>query len=570
MDTDRGPVRSFATGPLQGGALTLYFVLLPYVIATKWRFSYTIANGAFLRDLLVGLGIFWLLFLLLLTIYVNQLRHQRVVPANGCAWLASLVLLAMPFLLATSAGASTSTLRTPGPSTGHTTSARPTTVRTTTPTASGSPTPRVPSLESTRQFELFALALTARARRDRLRETNTMNDDDIEELVRHLHQTNAQVIAQLRDVIGSARDGEVLVTDAASDVDARFDFEPVVVSLLDQRDDGLVLGYAREGGALPVDRSWSTSQLTSRIIALHDGSITFAESDNELLRALLRRRGLETLVVYLGDPSEIDAELREFCVTLRAAGGAAEFHDAPRQPVRVELLRAYPQVQGLVYDFTATLRRRSIEMLAYLAMHGGEPITGDRLRTRVLVHANIDASKTTLTNTASSVRRSLGSDEKGTLLEPVSSGLYRVREVELDVAQFHRLVARSRAHEGEDAYALYVTALRLVHGEPLASVLKGFEWFTFEGHRAHLQRDGEWVALALHEAALGRGDVETAFWALRQGLLLDPDSHDLLDALERVPRLRQFGGNGSGAAQHDTVRPGRAVAMSWAFERFGR
>jgi hypothetical protein len=203
-------------------------------------------------------------------------------------------------------------------------------------------------------------------------------------------------------------------------------------------------------------------------------------------------------------------------------------------------------------------------------MHAGEPITGDRLRTRVLVHANVDASKTTLSNTASSVRRSLGSDAQGHLLEPVAAGLYHLHGVGLDVADFHRLVARGRSSSGEVAYDLFIDALRQVHGEPLASVLKGFEWFTFEGHRAQLQRDGEWVALALHDAALEREDVETAFWALRQGLLLDPESEELLDALERVPRLRQFGGNGSGAAQDQTVRPSRAVAMSWAFERFGR
>jgi hypothetical protein len=142
--------------------------------------------------------------------------------------------------------------------------------------------------------------------------------------------------------------------------------------------------------------------------------------------------------------------------------------------------------------------------------------------------------------------------------------------VDLDVADFHRLVARSRVVGDDEAYDLYVAALRLVHGEPLASVLKGFEWFTFEGHRAQLQRDGEWVARSLHAAALERDDVETAFWALRQGLLLDPDSPDLLDALARVPRLRQFGGDRTGAAQDQSVRPGRAVAMSWAFERFGR
>ena len=152
----------------------------------------------------------------------------------------------------------------------------------------------------------------------------------------------------------------------------------------------------------------------------------------------------------------------------------------------------------------------------------------------------------------------------------MSSGLYRLRGVSLDVADFHRAVARSRVASPDEAYELYVAALRLVHGEVLASVLKGFEWFTFEGHRAQLQRDGEWVARALHDAALERGDVETAFWALRQGLWLDPESEDLLDALSRVPRLRQFGGDGAGAAQHESVRTGRAVAMSWAFERFGR
>ena len=78
------------------------------------------------------------------------------------------------------------------------------------------------------------------------------------------------------------------------------------------------------------------------------------------------------------------------------------------------------------------------------------------------------------------------------------------------------------------------------------------------------------MALALRDAALDRGDVETAFWALRQGLLLDPESDELVDALQHVPRLRQFRGDGTGAAQDESVRPGRAVAMSWAFERFGR
>jgi hypothetical protein len=572
VDTRSRPVKSFSTGPLQGVALVLYFVLLPYVLVTKWRFSYTISNGAQLRDLLVGLAIFWFIFLVLLLVYVNQLRHRRAVPANGCAWLAGLIVLALPFLVTSSADAASSSVANAAvavvsPAVGVIPHASSIAVDLSTHETSR-PSSRAPTPQG---LSLFAVALAAKSRRNRLGpSTEGLSEDDLDDVARQLREGDEQLIAQLRDVIGSDRDGEVLVTTRAFEVPPRFDFEPVVVSLIGEREGGFALGYAREGGALPIDPKWNDEEILERLVALHDGKVTFASSDNELMRALARRRDASTMVVYLGDPRDLDEELGELCVTLRTVNGTRAVHGPDTRSVRVELLRAYPQVQGLTEDFLPTLRRRCVEMVAYLAMHAGEPITGDRLRTRVLVHANVDASKTTLSNTASSVRRSLGSDAQGHLLEPVAAGLYHLHGVGLDVADFHRLVARGRSSSGEVAYDLFIDALRQVHGEPLASVLKGFEWFTFEGHRAQLQRDGEWVALALHDAALEREDVETAFWALRQGLLLDPESEELLDALERVPRLRQFGGNGSGAAQDQTVRPSRAVAMSWAFERFGR
>jgi hypothetical protein len=566
-------------------ALALYFALLPYVVETKWRFSYTTTSGALLRDFLVGLAIFWLVFLVLLVIYVNQLRHRRVLPANGCAWLAGLVIVALPFLVSSSAQAATTphhspsdvpAQTTPGPTGSTATTVVPPRLHFVDNTVHDHPRGHGghdPSPESPR-MQMITLALMVKGRRDQMRRSlATLHDDELDEVARLLSDPDVQLIAQLRDVVGSDRDGEVLATSSTFEVEARLDFDPVVVALIGERPGGLALGYAREGGRLPVDLNWSDDDLRERIVALHDGNVTFAHSDNELMRALARRRGLSTIVVYLGDPTDLDNEIREFCVTVRAASGTAHYREPAvhdEREVRVELLRAYPQVGGIVDDFTPSLRRRCVEMVAYLAMHAGEPVTGDRLRTRVLLHANVDASKTTLTNTASSVRRALGSDAQGYLLEPVSSGLYQLRGVGLDVADFHLLVAQSRRVTSDEAHDLYVEALHLVHGEPLASVLKGFEWFTFEGHRAQLQRDGEWVALALHDSALARDDVETAFWALRQGLLLDPDSDVLLDALERVPRLRQFGGDGTGTAQHQSVRPGRAVAMSWAFERFGR
>ena len=547
MDSERHSLKGLATGPLQGTALLAYFALLPYVVVTKWHFSYTVTDGHLLRYLLAGLSVFWAVFFTLVVVYVGQLRRRRSLPRNGCAWLAGLVIVALPFLVSSSADAAT-------------TPAAPATVV-------HSPTSvPVRAPEGLSSIGVVALALAAKGGRDRLRRGDPHDDyGDLDEFATTLHQGDDSLVARLRDVVGSGLDGEIEVDDTAQLVEPRADLDPVVVANLGERAGRVRLAYAREGGTLRIDAAWGPRELAERVVALHEGGVSFAQSDNELVRALVRRRDPSTIVVFLGHPDEIDDELRDLCVCVRPGPSAATL-----RAVRVELLRAYPQVQGLVEDFVPTLRRRCLEMVAYLALHAGEPVTGDRLRTRVLVHAQVDASKAVLSNTATAVRRSLGSDERGPLLEPASEGLYHQRGVGLDVADFHRLVARSRRADSSSAPDLYVAALRLVHGEPLASVLKGFEWFTYEGHRAQLQREGEWVALALHEAALDAGDVETAFWAIRQGLLLDPDSEALRDLLDRVPRLREFRGDGAGAAQDQSVRSGRAVAVSWAFERFGR
>jgi hypothetical protein len=202
-------------------------------------------------------------------------------------------------------------------------------------------------------------------------------------------------------------------------------------------------------------------------------------------------------------------------------------------------------------------------------MHRHEPITGERLRTRVLAHADVDASLRTLANTASVVRRSAGSDDQGPRLHAVtSSGLYVTHGITSDVEVFTTLIARARQLENADAAPLAHQALAMVKGEPLASALRGFEWFLAEGFGARLSRDGEWAALALHHDALSNERYEMAFWALQQGLLIDPYSDVLLAASARVPRLREFGRDRRGLAQDLAVGPGRAVAMSWSLNGF--
>jgi hypothetical protein len=313
--------------------------------------------------------------------------------------------------------------------------------------------------------------------------------------------------------------------------------------------------------------------------ALHHGKLAFAGNENELLRALATRRVGTTLVVYLGDRADLDDELASCAITLTPYSAPArplptsEWSTIATQSrhgeVRVELLRAEPLVVGLCEPLTPTLRRRGVEMLAYLAMHRHEPITGERLRTRVLTHADVDASPRTLANTASVVRRSAGSDDEGPRLHAVtSSGLYVTHGITSDVEVFTTLIARARQLDNADAAPLAHQALAMVKGEPLASALRGFEWFLAEGYAARLSRDGEWAALALHHDAIANARYEMAFWALQQGLLIDPYSDVLLEASARVPRLREFGRDGGGRAQDEAVGAGRAVTMSWSLNGF--
>ena len=211
---------------------------------------------------------------------------------------------------------------------------------------------------------------------------------------------------------------------------------------------------------------------------------------------------------------------------------------------------------GLVEPFTPTLRRRCVEMVAYLALHRHEPVTGERLRTRVLTHADVDASQRTLANTASAVRRSLGVDVARSPTPPghVVGPLRDPRPLERRRALLYPRRAGPTLRVA-DAAPLAHEALLLIKGEPLASALRGFEWFLAEGHGARLARDGEWAALALHHTSMQRRNYELAFWALQQGLLIDPYSDALAEALTRVPRLREFGGDGARRAQNAARRP---------------
>ncbi|MDE3007618.1 MAG: hypothetical protein KGJ10_01495 [Acidobacteriota bacterium] len=528
-----------------GLVLTLYVVLVPYVVAMKWRASAHAPDASLLRGLLVVLGVLWIGFLAQVGRNVIRLRQGREVGRGASAWLAGLLVALASFFVASH--------ESPAPYEARANA-----------TSAAAPT-RAPTRPLTlASAGALPMALAAKRRADQLRHDDP-DDAFADTSIALLRHARPEDLARLATVMGHQREGSLASAISLQHVPPSDVIEPTVVLVVDDR-----LYFAREGGQLLIPRGLDRDELAQQLVALHHGAIRLVRDETELLRALATRHLHHTLVVFLGPNARLDDDLAASCVTLvREEDGVAGATAAPAREsgpsICVELLRAEPTIVGLAEPFVATLRRRCVEMTSYLALHRHEPVTGERLRTRVLVHADVDASQRTLANTASAVRRSLGVDERGPRLHPVSaSGLYVTHGLTSDVEHFSEAVSRARQLDPVRGARVAREALALVKGEVLASALRGFEWFLAEGHQARLARDGEWAALLVHHDALRRGDFDVAFWALQQGLLIDPYSDALREALVRVPRLREFGGDRTSRPQHQSVGAEGAVAMSWA------
>ncbi len=210
--------------------------------------------------------------------------------------------------------------------------------------------------------------------------------------------------------------------------------------------------------------------------------------------------------------------------------------------VVVRLLTAIPRVDGLDSDLEADRERRAVELVAYLALRAGEPVTGDRLRVRVLGTASTDAAAKTLSNIASSLRRSLGDGPFGPRLPPAGRvGHYAVAaDVLCDVTVLHARAARARSCTvTEERIAWLRAALELVEAEPFATVLEGYDWFLAEGHLSRLQTVCEDVACELVELSLAHGLLALAGYAVERARLVDPYSERLAEAAARVAAARQ-------------------------------
>lgn len=174
-------------------------------------------------------------------------------------------------------------------------------------------------------------------------------------------------------------------------------------------------------------------------------------------------------------------------------------------------------------------------------MHAPRPVTGDRLRTRVLGSAERDARPKTLFNLVTTARRALGPDRSGNLLlPPATAGAYRLSpSVTVDATEAVGLCELAdRAGTGGEAASALRSALALVEGEMLSGVRTGYGWWYLEGHESRVTTALVHAACRLSELAAFSGDWDVASWGLEKAHSLEPDSEALARACMLIAERR--------------------------------
>jgi DNA-binding SARP family transcriptional activator len=165
-------------------------------------------------------------------------------------------------------------------------------------------------------------------------------------------------------------------------------------------------------------------------------------------------------------------------------------------------------------------RRKSVELLAFLALHPGG-VNDDILKCALWPDELPSAS--VFSTTVSLARSRLGLAADGTPHFPhLSNGRYRLGpSVTSDAARLEAAVRAARTQPPEKAIPMLTGAHELVRGLPFSGTKGGYEW-THDGTAARLEALAADAAHHLAELALDAGDPSLAQWAALQGLLASP------------------------------------------------
>jgi len=211
---------------------------------------------------------------------------------------------------------------------------------------------------------------------------------------------------------------------------------------------------------------------------------------------------------------------------LTALPAAAKRSDRDHEPlhrarhvVQLKLLGEHPSASGLTEEVSERDRPRVVELLSFLALHGGRA-TQLEIMTALFPRAGTDAHRR-LDTVLVATRRALGSQQ----LVVAGNGMVTVdAALRSDWVDLLDELARARTEEA----AVALTSLALVLDGPGWRRGVPFRWMLTEGLIDHLSFE---ICDAMHQLASlasAGGDFELAGRSIRAGLELEPTSELLV------------------------------------------
>lgn len=188
-------------------------------------------------------------------------------------------------------------------------------------------------------------------------------------------------------------------------------------------------------------------------------------------------------------------------------------------------------------------RRRSLELVAYLALH---PDGVDEGRLRAILWPDSDPSRENFNQTVSRARQPLGHAPDGTLHFPRlvddQSARYRLGpSVASDASLLEHACRAARREQTDEAAEHLASMLALIRGLPFEGTKGGWEWTFTEGHAARLAALAAEAAHLVAQWSIDHNDVQKALWAAAQGLRAAPGDEvlyrDCMQAHDRAGNL---------------------------------